>query len=125
MSETPKTKDAKAVLAKLLQEAGGMTSLRLGSTIHLTTADNIANVYADLVKKAIRTGEAIHHNDGSREFYEWVEVFDASKGFGSDAYTWHKDGHRCKHQLVKTVVQKDKTYTKTVVKTAWRAQESV
>ncbi len=112
--------DAKAAFLKAVQEAGGWRSLTFNGTTYLHVGSNADQVYADLVKKAIRTGHAIGFPNGSREFYEWVAVYDPSKA-ASTGYVWKKgSGDLCKHELVRTVVDKDNNATKTVLKTAWR-----
>lgn len=115
--DATKAQAAKAELMKAVEAAGGWRTLTLGSKVYLHTASNAAQVHADLVKQAIRTGEDIRYPDGTREFYEWVAIYRFDEG----GYIWKKGGGDiCKHELVKTVVDKDNVATKTTVKTAWR-----
>lgn len=123
MTTNPKAQAAKAALMDAIKAAGGFVSLRMGGTCYMTTANNVAKVHADLTKKAMRSGEGIHLPDGSREWYEWVAVYDPVKGAEreSSGYTWKKgDGNLCKHELIKNVVDKANTHTKTVIRTAWK-----
>jgi len=113
--------EVEKVLRDAIQAAGGLVSTQVGCTLMVYCANDADRMRQEMVKRAIRTGEAIYLPGGVRESYEWVPVFDIDKR-GSDCYEWHQDGNRCRHELVRTVLQGEKI-ERTVIRTGWRALE--
>lgn len=114
---------ALADLREAINKAGGLRTLKFNGTLQIYCGDLAAKFEEGIRKKAIATGHAIEWPDGSREFYEWDEVTDFTKT-GADVYTWHKDGQRCLHVLMRKIVDTTGKFTKTEIRRGFRRLES-
>lgn len=121
MKDIASVTEAEKVLRDAIQAAGGLTSTQVGCTLMVYCRNDAERMRQKIVKRAIRTGEAIYLPGGVRESYEWVPVFDIDKR-GSECYEWHQDGNRCRHELVKMVLRDGKA-ARTVIRTGWRVLE--
>lgn len=116
MSESKGLDAFKDAVAK----AGGFRSVVFGSTRYLFVQDTEAKVLNQLRRKAVRTGEAIHFPDGSREWFEWVHNYDPKQPDEGRRYVWHRDGNRVRSTLFRKTVDASGKYAEQPVRSEWR-----
>jgi len=94
----------------------------LYDTVYIYDDSTKMQVEHEIRAMALKTGHGITWSDGTKEHYEWVEVYDSTKEAG-EAYTWDKDGKKCLHELVKVVTIPGKDPVKSVLRKALKTPD--
>ena len=115
-------KTAKEQLADAIKLAGGLRSLRVGSRLFVFTEATRKQAEFDAHRYAMRSGEMIYAEDGSRVFYKWSAIENAGES-GSARYDWHDDGNRVRQAFQQVVVIDNRVTSCRTIKQAFRKLE--